>query len=287
MIDRGSAAVALATAAAAACLSSAAPGAALPEPSPDAGRTTGPARVVVERAPRFDVLVFSRTAGFRHESIDEGRAAIRELGRRHGFSVTTTESPRAFTDANLRRFEAVVWLSTTGDVLARPQQRAFQRYVRAGGGYVGVHAAADTEHDWPWYGRLVGAWFRNHPAIQRATVRVENRRTPSSCFLPRAWSRTDEWYNFRAPRPGSRADVSPRGRVTVIARLDESTYDEHDGTARPDDHPIAWQHRFEGGRAWYTGGGHTEESYAEPRFRRHLLGGIRWAVQQVDGAACA
>ncbi len=227
---------------------------------------------------RFDVLVFSRTAGFRHDSIPDGIAAVRQLGRRHGFSVTATEDPAAFTGRNLRRFEAVVWLSTTGDVLGPNQERAFTRYVRRGGGYVGVHAASDTEYEWPWYGRLVGAYFRNHPAIQPATVAVEDKNTSSSCFLPTRWDRTDEWYNYRAPESGSSDDYSPRGDVRVIASLDETSYDEGDDTESADDHPIAWLQRFQGGRSFYTGGGHTSESYAEPLFLSHLLGGIRWAA---------
>jgi type 1 glutamine amidotransferase len=214
------------------------------------------------------VLVFSKTAGFRHSSIPAAVQAIRELGARGGIPVDATEDATAFTDTNLRRYSAVVFLLTTGDVLDATQQAAFERYIRRGGGYAGVHSAADTEHDWPWYGRLVGAYFRIHPGIQRATVRVATTRHPSTAGLPRSWVRTDEWYNFAR---------NPRADVRVLATLDESSYSPGPG-AMGADHPIAWAHAFEGGRAWYTGGGHTEESYAEPLFRRHLLGGIRYAA---------
>ena len=213
---------------------------------------------------RERVLVFTRTEGFRHDSIPAGIAAVREMGRHHGFRVDATEDPRAFTGHRLRRYAAVVWLSTTGDVLDRSQELAFMRYIRRGGGYVGVHAAADTEYGWRWYGRLLGARFRTHPTVQAAVVRV--RTHPSTRGLPARWARTDEWYDFRAP---------PRG-VSVLATLDESTYS---GGQMGAFHPIAWCHGFEGGRAWYTGLGHTAESYAEPAFRRHLLGGIRWAMR--------
>jgi len=214
------------------------------------------------------VLVFSKTGGFRHTSIPAGVQAIRELGARGGIAVDATEDAAAFTDTNLRRYSAVVFLLTTGDILDATQQAAFERYIRRGGGYAGVHSAADTEHDWPWYGRLVGAYFKIHPAIQRATVRVATTRHPSTAGLPRSWARTDEWYNFaRNPRPD----------VRVLATLNESSYSPGPG-AMGADHPIAWAHSFEGGRAWYTGGGHTEESYAEPLFRRHVLGGIRYAA---------
>jgi type 1 glutamine amidotransferase len=221
--------------------------------------------------PRVQVLVFSKTAGFRHESIPAGIAAIRSLGRANGFSVTATEDSKAFTAKRLGRFDAVVFLNTTGNVLAQPQQRAFRSYIRHGGGWVGIHSAADTEYDWPFYGRLLGAYFQSHPAIQPAAIDVADRSHPSTKRVPARWMRTDEWYNFAA---------DPRGRVHVLASLEESTYS---GGTMGADHPIAWCHSFKGGRAWYTAGGHTIESYSEPAFRRHLLGGILWAAGLAKG----
>ncbi|APY90644.1 DUF1080 domain-containing protein [Streptomyces alfalfae] len=213
------------------------------------------------------VLVFSKTAGFRHDSIPTGVETVKELGAENGFTVDATEDARAFTGKNLSRYDAVVWLSTTGDVLDATQQRAFERYVRGGGAYVGVHAAADTEYDWPFYGGLAGAYFQSHPAIQRAEVHVEDHAHPATAHLGSgAWERTDEWYNYRS---------NPRDRARVLATLDESSYS---GGSMSGDHPIAWCQDYQGGRSFYTGGGHTKESYAEPAFRRHLLGGIRWAV---------
>ncbi|MFJ8601830.1 ThuA domain-containing protein [Streptomyces shenzhenensis] len=212
------------------------------------------------------VLVFSKTAGFRHDSIPEGITAVRELGTDGGFAVDATEDAGAFTAKNLRRYEAVVFLSTTGDVLDAAQQRAFEGYIRQGGGYVGVHAAADTEYDWAFYGGLAGAYFQSHPAIQPATVDVEDRGHPATSDLAQTWDRTDEWYNYRS---------NPRERAHVLASLDESSYT---GGTMNGDHPIAWCQDYQGGRAFYTGGGHTKESYAEPAFRQHLLGGIRWVI---------
>lgn len=212
------------------------------------------------------VLVFSKTAGFRHDSIPDGVAALKDLGATAGVTVDATEDAGAFTHDNLRRYDAVVFLSTTGDVLDGAQQRAFERYVRHGGGFMGVHAAADTEYDWAFYGGLVGAYFRSHPATQQATVDVEDHAHASTSHLPTAWNRTDEWYDYRS---------NPRERVHVLASLDESSYT---GGTMNGDHPIAWCHTYQGGRAFYTGGGHTKESYADPAFRRHLLGGLRWTT---------
>jgi type 1 glutamine amidotransferase len=214
----------------------------------------------------FDVLVFSKTAGYRHDSIPVGIRAIRDLGAGNAFTVTATEDANAFTRANLGQYEVVVFLNTTGDVLDDAQQAAFESYIRSGKGFVGVHAAADTEYDWPFYGQLVGARFASHPAIQRATITVENRATAATATLPPAWTRTDEWYNFR---------TNARFNARILATLDESSYS---GGAMGTDHPHMWCKAYEGGRSFYTGGGHTRESYADPVFRGVLLGGIRYAA---------
>jgi cytochrome c len=221
--------------------------------------------------PKFNVLVFSKTAGFRHDSIPTGVERIRQLGAANNFAVDATEDASEFRNNRLNEYDVVVFLSTTGDVLNNAQQRAFERFVSRGGGFVGIHAAADTEYDWPFYGGLVGAYFKSHPAIQEATVKVADKVHPSTRHLPDRWVRTDEWYDYQA---------NPRGDVHVLATLDETTYD---GATMGADHPIAWCHTFEGGRSWYTGGGHTTESFGEPAFAQHILGGIRWAAGDVAG----
>jgi type 1 glutamine amidotransferase len=215
------------------------------------------------------VLVFTKTEGFRHEAIPAAIQAVRDLGAKNGFAVTATEDDTVFTAAGLAPYDAVVFLLTTGDVLNAAEQNAFEAYIRAGHGFVGVHSAADTERDWPWYGRLVGAWSSGHPEIQEATIDVVSPRDDSTAALPARWTRTDEWYGFL---------TNPRANgVRVLMTLDESTYLPRDW-AMGSDHPIAWKHEVDGGRAWYTQGGHTTESYAEPLFLGHLLGGIRYAL---------
>jgi type 1 glutamine amidotransferase len=216
--------------------------------------------------PRFAVLVFSKTSAFRHDSIPQGIAAIKALGAENGFAVDSSEDAARFTVAELARYKVVVFLCTTGDILDTDQKAAFERYIRSGGGFVGIHSASDTEYQWAWYGRLVGAYFASHPQIQRATVRVEDLGHASTEGLPAAWQRTDEWYNFRN---------NPRGNAHVLATLDEATYS---GGKMGADHPIAWCQEINGGRSWYTAMGHTSESYAEPLFRLHLLGGIESAA---------
>ncbi|MEV4417575.1 ThuA domain-containing protein, partial [Catellatospora sp. NPDC049609] len=148
------------------------------------------------------------------------------------------------------------------------QQTAFQSYIAAGGGYVGVHAAADTEYDWSWYGGLVGAYFASHPATQQATIRNEDRANISTAHLPATWTRSDEWYNYR---------TNPRPNVRVLMNLNEGSYTG----GNMGDHPITWCHNYAGGRAWYTGLGHTEAGYTDTNFTRMLLGGIQIAAGAV------
>ena len=217
-------------------------------------------------APR--ILVFSKTAGFRHSSIETGIAAVRRLGRENGFAVEATEDASAFTDRNLRRFRAVVFLSTTGDVLDAGQQDAFERYIQAGGGWVGIHSATDTEYDWPWYGGLAGAYFASHPNnpnVRRGTFRVRDKSHPSTEGLPERWEREDEFYNFKSIAPD----------IRVLVDIDEKSYE---GGTNGANHPMSWYHDYGAGRAWYTNMGHTEATYSESTFLRHLLGGIRYAM---------
>ncbi|WP_329454707.1 ThuA domain-containing protein [Streptomyces sp. NBC_01497] len=215
------------------------------------------------------ILVFSKTAAFRHDAIPEGIAALKELGAQNNITVDTTETAAQFTTNNLARYDAVVFLSTTGDVLNPEQQKAFEYFISTGGGYMGVHAAADTEYDWSFYGGLVGAYFQGHPTPQPVTVRVEDQKNPATAHLPKAWSWNDELYNYR---------TNPRGSVHVLATLDETTY--QGGTMRGD-HPISWCQDYQGGRSFYTGLGHTKESYADADFRGMLLGGLKYTTGQV------
>ncbi|MFL5639453.1 MAG: ThuA domain-containing protein, partial [Gemmatimonadaceae bacterium] len=214
------------------------------------------------------VLVFSKTAGYRHSSIGVGLAAIRKLGQENGFSVDATENAGTFTSKNLARYRAVVFLNTTGDVLDNAQQDDFERFIQAGGGYVGVHSATDTEYDWPWYGRLAGAWFNGHPNnpnVRTATFRVLDKNHVSTQGFPDTWVREDEFYNFKSIDP----------TIHVLVDIDEKSYE---GGTNGDHHPMSWYHDFDGGRAWYTNMGHTEATFSDSLFLRHLLGGLRYAI---------
>jgi len=221
------------------------------------------------------VLVFSKTLGYRHESIANGITAIRELGAAHEFAVEATEDAGAFTAANLAKFKAVVFLSVTGNVLNADQQRAFQDYIEGGGGLAAVHGAVfgplACEDQWAWYGEVFCCAFINHSSILPAVVLIEDAAHPANSGLPARWEHTDEWYNFTG---------TPRGRAHILATVDESTYA---GGKMGTDHPIAWCRKVGKGRMWYTALGHTPQCFAEPLFQRQLLNGIRLAAGWTTG----
>jgi type 1 glutamine amidotransferase len=216
------------------------------------------------------ILVLTTTAGFRHDSIPAGIGALTELGEQIGITVAATEDTSALRPRNLTGFAAVVFLNTSGDILTAPERDALTAFVAGGGGLVGVHAASTTEYAWPHYGDLIGARFEQHPDVQPAVVRVEDRHHPATRHLPARWQRVDEWYCFQS---------NPRSRVRVLLTVDETSYD---GAVMGGDHPIAWCHERMGGRVFYTAMGHTVEAYDEPAFREHLAGGLRYATGLPD-----
>lgn len=211
------------------------------------------------------VLIFSKTAGFHHNSIRPGTAAIQLLSKQNGFDTDTTTDASKFTYENLKKYAAIIFLNTTGDVLNDTQQAEFQKYIRSGKGYVGVHAATDTEFDWPWYGQLAGAYFSAHPKIQQAVLNVVEPVNDFTKHLPAKWTKTDEWYNFKW--------ISDK--IHVVLTVDETSYT---GGSNGANHPISWYQEFEGGRAFTTVLGHTDESYTDELFLKHLLAGINYAI---------
>ncbi len=221
----------------------------------------------VSAKPKPKVLVFSKTAGFHHSSIPVGIAAIQKLGAEHNFGVDTTIDADKINFDNLKQYKAVIFLSTTGDVLNDAQQEEFKKYIESGGGYMGIHAATDCEYNWQWYGNLSGAYFGGHPAQQEATLNIVDANNISTRHLPNPWKRKDEWYSFKWMAKD----------LHVLITIDEKSYDQ--GKIKPMGyHPMAWYHEYDGGRAFYTELGHTEESFADPLYLKHILGGIEYAM---------
>lgn len=218
-----------------------------------------------KRSSKPTILVFFKTGGYYHESIPLGVKAIQDLGEKNGFNVDTTTNANKFAEDSLKKYASIVFLSSTLELLAGNQEIALERYIQAGGGFVGIHAAADAEYDWNWYVKMIGASFKSHPANQEATLIINDKNHPSTDSLPATWTRTDEWYNFK--------NLSKD--VKVLISIDEKSYQ---GGENGDKHPMAWYHNFDGGRVFYTELGHTNESFAEPLYLKHILGGIQYAM---------
>lgn len=214
------------------------------------------------------ILVFSGTKGFRHESIADGKKVFLKIGSEKKWTVDTTENASVFTDSDLKHYGAVIFLNTTGNILNEEQQNAFQKYIRSGGGFVGIHAAADTEYDWPWYNNLVGGYFQSHPNPQTALYNVENKNHPAVSFMPDSFRRHEEIYNFKSFK---------KELVNVLITVDERSYS---GGKMGSYHPIAWYHTYDGGRAFYTAWGHDAKAFKEPLFLQHITAAINWALSR-------
>lgn len=210
--------------------------------------------------------MFSKTAGYRHtSSIVSGKKHLLELGLKNKFIVDTTESADVFTTENLKQYAAVFFLCTTGNVLNDAQQKAFEQFIRSGGGYFGLHSSADTEYEWPWFGELNGAYFKNHPRPQEAIFNVIDTSNIATAHLPKVWRRSDELYNFKWIGTD----------LHVLITIDETSYT---GGGNGENHPMAWYHDFDGGRGFYTALGHDNKSWEDPLFQQHVLGGIKYAM---------
>ena len=212
------------------------------------------------------VLIFSKTTGFRHQSIPKGVATVSKLLQENNIKYLHTEDALYFHSDSLKQYDAVVFLNTTGDILDAAQKKNFQKFIQSGKGYIGIHAASDTEYNWAWYGALVGGYFASHPAVQQANIDVLNRTHPSTAHLQKTWIHRDEWYDFKDVKDG----------LNILMTLDETTYK---GGKMGKFHPIAWFQEFDGGRSFYTGLGHTDESYDSELFQKHIIGGIKYALK--------
>lgn len=220
------------------------------------------------------VLIFSHSTGYRHDSIAPAVPALRAVIEALGAEAVHSEDPTIFSRTGLREIDTIIFVSTTTDPanpasewLKGSRREALQNFVRAGHGILGIHAAADSHYHWPWYGRLIGAYFRHHPpGTPEGRLTVLDTDHPSTRSLPREKARVDEWYFFKDVQPGSRP----------LVRLDPRSI----GEAQADPAPISWAREFEGGRVFYTALGHTSESYQDAYFLEHVRGALRWTLRR-------
>lgn len=224
---------------------------------------------------QFKALLLTETAGWHHESIPDGIAAIKELGNRHFFDVQWHQEAGKLNDKYLESFQVLIFLNTTGNILDSAEQKAVERFIQSGKGYVGIHSASDTEYDWDWYTQLVGRMFFLHPPIQTARLQLTANSFPGLQGFTGNPLWTDEWYEFGPEKIKG---------LNYILSVDESSYNPAAKNATKEAkgmgafHPIAWYHDFDGGRSFYTGLGHIPAVYRDPAFLQHLYAGIYWAA---------
>lgn len=221
---------------------------------------------LVAPAQQFKALVFTKTAGFRHQSIPNAVTAMKKMGEKQVFSVYTSEDPRVLAEESLMKYDVLILISTTGTIFDETTRASLQKFVQSGKGVVGVHAAADSEYEWPWYNKMIGGYFLAHPAQQTLRLEVVDQNHPSTWHLPKNWMWTDELYEYK--------DINPD--LNVLIKADESTYKVSKGNG--DNHPMAWYHEFEGGRVFYTALGHVDSAWEDDVFLKHLYGGIWYAA---------
>lgn len=224
---------------------------------------------------QFSALLITKTAGWHHESINEGVAAIKDLANRNFFDVQWHQDGTSITDKYLENFQVLVFLNSTGDIFKEEEQKAIEKFIKSGKGFAGIHSASDTEYGWPWYTKLVGRMFHIHPAIQTAKLKFTNNKFPGLHGFTDGQLWTDEWYEFNAETTTG---------LNYILAVDENSYSpkvqwgENKGEGMGSFHPIAWYHDYDGGRSFYTALGHLPAVYREQAFLTHIYAGIYWAA---------
>ena len=210
----------------------------------------------------YSVLVITETKGWVHDSIESGLKLIQNIGNKNNFNVYHSDNSSVITYKNLKEIKTIIFLNTTEEILTDVEQKVMESFIKSGKGFVGVHAAADTEYNWQWYGKLVGAYYRNHPEVMNGKILTINHKITN--HLDSEWEIEDEWYNFDYVNYD----------INILLNLDEDSYI---GGEHPDYHPITWYHEYDGGRSFYTGLGHTKEVYDDERFIKLLEKGILYA----------
>jgi len=233
--------------------------------------------VSVHAQPR--VLVYTRSytpdgKGYVHDNIATSVEAIKKMGAESHFAVDSSDSPEVFTDANLRRYAAIVFANSNNEAFTTDDQRAaFKRYIESHHGFVAIHSASGSERSWPYFWQVVGGKFVAHPPLQTFTVHVADSKFPAAKGLTTDFQWTDECYFTDHLNP----DIHPvltidRTRLTGLdkMRTDAATY--------PNPLPVAWYQTFDGGREFYLALGHRKEDYANPILYNLIRRAILWSI---------
>ena len=211
-------------------------------------------------AKNINVLVYTKANGYKHQSRLDGIKMFRNLAHNYHFQTDFTEDSTKFNDENLSRYDVIVFLNTSGNVLGESGKAAFKKFINNGGGFLGIHSAADTENQWDWYNGLIGYKEYGTSSSKLATVSVVDRNNPSTKNLPEKWSCENEWLTWK------KDNSSDIDLLLSIKSVDGNDFN-----------PVTWCHKYDGGRAWYTSIGHLPENFIEKNFQQHILGGLIWA----------
>lgn len=228
-------------------------------------------------AQQFSALLVVQTAGWQHESTFSAIPALEKMAARHSFRLDLKQRAMPINDGMLKQYDVIIFVNTTGDIFNDEEQAAMERFIQSGKGWVGVHAASDTEYDWKWYTDMVGHMFKIHPHVQTGMVDVHDNSFPGLEGWPKRKMWTDEFYEY--------LDGTRNPDINYLITVDESTYDTEakwgDNVSRGhgDFHPMSWYRDYDGGRAWYTNFGHVPSVFEDPDFLQHLYGGIWWAAR--------
>lgn len=216
-------------------------------------------------------LTLQGKKGFVHDNIASSVEAIKKLGAENGFGVDVSDDPTCITAANLKKYRALVLSNTNNEIFETAEQKkALQDYVHGGGGVVGIHSACGSMREWPWFWQLMGGTFHYHPKFQPFSIKVFDRKHPSTAHLGETWEWADEFYFLKEMPTG----------LHVLLEGDLTKLDDKRKAAEEKTRPLAWCHEFEGGRCWFTALGHKKEHYSDPNLMKHILGGIQWAMGQ-------
>ncbi len=225
---------------------------------------------------QFSVLLYTQHDQWHSNTIPVAIQAFEEMAKEHQFKFNWTQLPNELIE-KLPEHDVLIFMNANADSLKEKHMSALKAFMKRGGGFVGIHATADSKKENSWFDGLVGAKFLNHPKLQAAIVEVENSDFPATWHLPKKWLRSDEWYNFKNINLDN---------LNVVLTVDEATYDYTAGydsiplKSMGQIHPISWYQYYEGGKSFYTALGHKPESYKDKNFLNHIFGAIYWALNK-------
>jgi len=218
------------------------------------------------------LLAFTLSAGFKHDTATPSADYLKAwTAKSKDIEVTATEDPSFITPENLKKFDGI-YFYTTGDLpIPEPARVALLDWIKSGKGFIGVHSATDTYHNWKPYIDMIGGEFQTHGPQVQVKIHAVDPKHPAGKPVPEGWTFTEEIYEHK--------NFDPKKEHVILA------LNEHPQTKAPMMFPISWCHMYGKGRVFYTALGHRKDMWDSPIFQAHLMGGIRWALGLAKGDA--